>query len=166
MSNLDSIFKSLSNHFNRGSNKLVSNNNYAVYSAGTIHQITIENETVIIGHDTLRLVYTNTDKTASVAFSPAKISVGSYVREVELNLSVMNDGYKNTYNRLHVDGGELFQLSTVYDFDFTILQDILAKYLELLKVMKTSDKLNNDHPQIDEAIKNISEAVALYNKEA
>lgn len=159
-SNLDNMFKKLNAYFSSTSGK------NEVQVAGTIATITLENENVIIGTDTLRCVFNANDKSAIIGITPVSTKVGSYLSDIDLTISVINDGFTNKYNRLYVDGGELFQYSTVHDFDFTIYKDFLAKYLVLLKVLKVSPRIKKDHPTIDEAIKNVEEAVELYNKEA
>lgn len=160
MNNLDTIFKKMTEHFTN------TNTITGVNTAGTIHQLTVEHESIIIGQDTLRCSYSNNRKNAMISFTPCAVSVGSYQRDVELILQLPSSALKNEYSRLHIDGGELFQLSTVHDFDFVILQDILAKYLELLKVIKKSPRRKTELQNVDEAIKNVSEAVELYKKEA
>lgn len=160
MSNLNNLFSNTSKYIAEGTRNL------GVNLTGSIYQITIGTETLIVGRDTLRCTYSDNAKNVIIAFTPCKTSVGSYERPIELNLSCFESGLSESYSRLHVDGGELFQFSTVHDFDFSILPEIFAKYLELLKVMKESPLVKGEKLLIDEAIQNLSDTVELYKKEA
>lgn len=137
-----------------------------VHLSGTIYQLTIGTESLIIGRDTLRFTYSDNVKNAMISFTPTKVAVGSFERPLELNLSCFESGLNESYSRLHVDGGELFQYSTVHDFDFSILPELYTKYLELLKAMKESPTVKGEKLLIDEAIQNLSDTVELYKKEA
>lgn len=160
--NINAMFDKFISHY---SSKDTGKGNQ-VLVAGTIATFTMDDENIILGLDTLRCVYNQNSKNAIIGLTPSKTSIGSYVRDIDLTFSVLSDGFNTNYNRLYVDGGELFQYSTVHDFDFTIYKDFLAKYLELLKVLKVSPRIKNPSPTIDEAIDNVSEALKLYSKEA
>jgi|AGFT01.1.fsa_nt_gi hypothetical protein len=160
MNKLEDAFARLSKSF---STKDRLNNKVSV--SGDITTLNTDDLTVIIGAGTLRLVYSDNAKNASIAINPAIVSVGSYERGLDLTLTVLESGFKTSYNRLYVDGGELFQYSTVHDFDFGIIPELMTKYLELLKEMKTSPRLVSKE-FIDQAIENVSEAVEAYKLEA
>lgn len=157
--NLNNVFNALCSYF---TGQTVP----GVNLAGTIYTATRGNYSVILGRDTLRLVVTDSDKNAIIAFNPTKVSVGSFERGIELNISIHESKLNESYSRLYIDCGELFQLSTLHDFDFVIVKEIYTKYLELLKVMKESTRVNGEKLLIDDAIQNISDTVDLYNKEA
>lgn len=159
MSNLNNLFSG----FNR---YLAGSSTSDVNLSGSIYQITVGSETLIIGRDTLRFTYSDNEKNVIISFSPSKISVGSFEQEQNLNLTCIPTGLNETYSRLHIDGGELFQFSTVHDFDFTIIPVLYTKYLELLKLFKESPVVKGEKLLIDEAIQNLSDTVELYNKEA
>ena len=159
MKGLDNLFSGMQRHMKGGIGT-------GVNFAGSIYQLTLGTKSLILGRDTLRLTYSDNDKNAIISFTPCKISIGSFEREIELHLNCYTSNMTETYNRLYVDGGELFQFSTVHDFDFGMLPELYTKYLELLKVMKDSSSVKGEKLHIDEAIANLSDTVELYNKEA
>lgn len=156
----------LNNTFSAFHNYLNGDRTSGVHLSGSIYQITTGVETIIIGRDTLRFTYSDNEKNAMISFTPVKASVGSFEQPINLNLSCFTSGLSESYSRLYVDGGELFQYSTVHDFDFAILPELYTKYLELLKAMKESPVVKGEKLLIDEAIQNISDTVGLYKKEA
>lgn len=159
MSNLNNLFSAFSSY-------LGGSRTSGVHLSGSIYQITTGTETMIIGRDTLRFTYSDNEKNAMISFTPVKATVGSFEQPLNLTLSCFESGLNEPYSRLHVDGGELFQYSTVHDFDFAIIPDLYTKYLELLKEMKESPVVKGEKLLIDEAIQNLSDTVELYNKEA
>lgn len=159
MSELDVVFKKLTDYF---SNKDYTAN--GVMRSADIFTVSSKYKTVTFGINTLRFVFGDDEKNATISINPLNIEIGSYIRDVELVLQVLSSGFTNKYNRLYVDGGELFQYSTVHDFDFGIIPDLMTKYLELLKVLKDSPR-NIAKDNLDQAIKNVSQAVEAYRLE-
>lgn len=159
MKNLNTILNEYTHYFNGSKTNNIS-------CTGTIYQGSCGTESIIMGIDTLRCTYFDSDKNASISFSPATISVGSFEMKPELKISVFDSDLHNTYSRLHIDGGELFQLSTVHDFDFMCIPILYTKYLELLKVVKLSERYKNDSTFLDDAIANLTEVCNQYSSEA
>ncbi|WNV47186.1 hypothetical protein ENKO_077 [Klebsiella phage fENko-Kae01] len=159
MSELNVVFQKLTDYF---SNKDYTSN--GVMRSADIFTVSSKYKTVTFGINTLRFVFGDDEKNATISINPLQVEIGSYVRDVELVLQVLSSGFTSKYNRLHVDGGELFQFSTVHDFDFGILPELMTKYLELLKVLKDSPRsIAKDN--VDQAIENVTKAVEAYHLE-
>lgn len=160
MNNLNNLFNAFKKYLGGAGRST------GVNLTGSIYQITIGDESLIIGRDTHRFTYSNNKKNATITFNPTELSVGSFTQPIQLTLSCFESGLNETYSRLYIDGGELFQFSTVHDFDFSILPELYTKYLELLKLMKESPTVKGEKLQIDNAISSLSDTVELYKNEA
>lgn len=147
---------------------LISNRNeYSVQKSSDFVQSSTKEFTVLIGLHSLNCtVISNLDNTACT-LNPVDIVVDDEVVNAKGSvLSVFStvESVQKQYSSLYVDGGELFQLSTMYNCDFSFIQNIMPKYVEALKVLKDS-KIQHNAVFIDAAIQNASEAQLLYKEE-
>lgn len=123
--------------------------------------------TVVIGLNSLRLLFVDNDKFASITMVPTDVQAGSLVIPREMKLALYNTDFRKDVSSLYISGAETFQLSTVYDFDFGILKDIVPKYLEVLEVLKIAPKTDKKvHvPTLEAAIESVREAAKQYEEE-
>lgn len=123
--------------------------------------------TIVIGFNSLRLLYVDNGKYASITMVPTDVQAGSLVIPRETKLALYNTDFRKDVSSLYISGAETFQLSTLYDFDFGILKDIMPKYLEILEVLQTAPKAQKKvHvPTLEAAIESVREAAKLYEEE-
>lgn len=123
--------------------------------------------TIVIGFNSLRMIIVDNDKAASITMVPAAISVGSLSLDCETTFALYNTEYRHTFGGLYIDGGETFQNSTVYDFDFGIVKSIVPKYLQVLEAMSLSPEMKpNVHATtLANAIENVRKYNKMYEQE-
>lgn len=152
-------FDSLLNSINGGTQSTISTTQDQI-------QHNLGDLTIILGYGSLRLMVVDNDKSASIAFTPVDIEVGTFKLNKSLQLALYSTEYRETRESMFMGGGELFQLSTLYDFDFGIVKDIVPKYLELLKALKDSGEWKKIHIETYEAaLATITDLVVRYEEE-
>lgn len=110
------------------------------------------------------IIYSN-DRDASITIQPADLSMGTFVKNKGIEISVFSTTLSQTYDTLYIGSGELFQLETLYDYDFTSVRDIVTALPELYKAYGNSPKYMSNHGTVDiasTAVQNIEEAVQKY----
>lgn len=123
--------------------------------------------TIVVGFNSLRLLYVDNKKFASITMVPTEVQAGALMIPRETKLALYNTDFRKDVSTLYISGAETFQLSTLYDFDFGILKDIVPKYLEVLEVFQTAPKVDKKvHvPTLEAAIVSVREAAKQYNEE-
>lgn len=154
--------------FERIINNIKTNKTNALYMKTSENiQTSTKEYTVLVGFHSLRgTVINNIDNTA-YTISPADIIIdNSVINHMGSELSVFNtsDTVSTEIQSLKIDGGQIFQLSTMYDCDFSFIKFIMPKYLEVLTALKGCSFTYNSLI-IDEAIENVKDAVKFYEEE-
>ncbi len=123
--------------------------------------------TVLMGFHSLRCTVINNIDNTAYSISPVSIVVDDVtVNPMGTVLSVFNtnETVSKEISSLTIDGGEIFQLSTMYNCDFSFIKFIMPKYVEVLESLKECNFAFNSLV-IDEAISNVKEAVKFYEEE-
>ena len=121
--------------------------------------------TVIFGLHSLRLTIVNNIDNTAIVITPCNIQneTGVYLHHMGTVFYIFNteENIVKEYNTLNVDAGELFQLSTVNDCNFSDNAEVLPLFLSLLNNM---EKLNTTYNKSDvpQAVLNITEAMEKY----
>lgn len=123
--------------------------------------------TVIIGFNSLRLLVVDNKKFASIAMVPAEVTAGTLVIPCETKLALYNTDFRKEVSGLYISGAETFQMSTLYDFDFGILKEIMPKYLEVLEVLRTAPKTEKKvhTPTLEDSIESVRKYAKMYEEE-
>lgn len=122
--------------------------------------------TIVLGFGSLRVIVVDNDKSASITFTPVEIEVGTFKLDRGLQLSLYSTTYRDHRESMFIGGGELFQLSTLYDFDFGIVKEIVPKYLELLESLRDSSQESKIHMETYElAVTAIRDLATKYAEE-
>lgn len=123
--------------------------------------------TVVIGFNSLRLLVVDNKKYASITMVPTEVHAGTLVIPCETKLALYNTEYRHEVSGLYISGAETFQMSTLYDFDFGILKDIIPKYLEVLEELVTSSKTEKKvhTPTLLSAIESVRKYTKMYEEE-
>lgn len=154
---IDILFDKFIDTIKNGNMNAIQN---GVVITATDLQCCVENNILWFGSVSASLTMCFTNKDVIFTINPTDVQIGSTVRPSAIKISVLNEDFSRLY-KLDIDDGELFQLSTIYDFDFLVLKKIMTKYLELLKVLPER-KLNLsalDDDMVLEAIENIEKVM-------
>lgn len=154
--------------FDRIINNLKTNKNNALCTKSSENIQTSTKEcTVLMGFHSLRCTVINNINNTAYTISPADIIIDDVIINhmgSELSVFNENDTVSNQIQSLKIDGGQIFQLSTMYDCDFSFIKFIMPKYLEVLTALKECSFIYNSLV-IDEAIENVKDAVKFYEEE-
>lgn len=155
--------------FDRITNALKTNkiNSLCTKSSDQIQTSTKEC-TVLMGFHSLRCTVINNIDNTAYTISPADIKIDDVtINSMGTVLSIFNqtESVSKDISTLKIDGGEIFQLSTMYNCDFSFIKFIMPKYVEMLLALKDSTGIIYNSIVIDEAIKNVQDAVAFYEEE-
>lgn len=122
--------------------------------------------TVIFGLHSLRLTIVNNIDNTAIVITPCDVlnENGMYLHHMGTVFYIFNteENIVKEYNTLNVDGGELFQLSTLNSCDFRDNSDVLPLFLKLIE---GTDKLTQSYNKINvpDAALNIRNAMEKYN---
>lgn len=123
------------------------------------------NSTVVFGLHSLRLTIVNNIDNTAMCITPCNVQDehGVYLHHMGTSYFIFNEekGVQKDFNTLCVDGGELFQMGTLYQCDFTDTSEVLPLFLDLIKNLGSFTGRYNKSLKA-QAIQNISEAIEYY----
>lgn len=123
--------------------------------------------TIVIGFNSLRCLFIDNKKFASITMIPAEVNAGSLTLQCETKFALYNSEFRHDFPGLYIDGGSTFQMSTLYDFDFGIIKDIMPKYLRVLEALVISSKTEKKvhQPTLQNAIESVRKYAKMYAEE-
>lgn len=122
---------------------------------------------IVIGLNSLRMLLVDNNLFASITMVPVEVSAGSLVIPCETKLALYNTDFRKDVSGLYISSSETFQISTLYNFDFGILNSVVPKYLKVLERMSTSPKTAKKvhAPTLEAAIESVRTYAEMYAAE-
>lgn len=149
-------------------NLMGKNSPFSVTFTSDQVQAIISGYVVVVGLHSLRCTVVTKSNNTAITFSPIELKLPGFNQNISTTLSIfsLEETLNQEYPGLHVDGGEVFQLSTLYNCNFESVAEILPKYKEVLTCLKTrSRSLKANDTMIDAALENIDKALLQYEAE-
>jgi hypothetical protein len=156
----------MKNSINAIKSSLDGINKNAVTTTRDQLQHSTKNCTVIFGLHSLRLsIVNNIDNTAMV-ITPCNIQNenGVYLHHMGTVFHIFNneENIVKEYNTLNVDSGELFQMGTVNDCNFTDNEEVLPLLLGIITNLEKLSVTTYNKYDVPQAVLNITEAMEKY----
>lgn len=122
-------------------------------------RVCANNSVVILALGSMRLVLADSEHNAYIVIQPVQIQEHGIDKLVYI--TQFDDDFERTYDTLDINYGELFQYSTLYNYDFGIIEKLMPKYLEVLRNLLDSHLTDSvDNTILVESIENIKAAIS------